>query len=138
MDFTLENAVSIYYASLEHQLAYWNLYLVVAFALLAYLGANRTQASLIKLCIVIFVVFSVSNLIVVSKLQAHLVTVSNGITTYVEASSKIPVQFRQSLLEIESLPVGVIVIYHIISTFALSVAMFFAGKINIFSDDRNN
>ena len=87
MDFTLENAVSIYYASLEHQLAYWNLYLVVAFAFLAYLGANRTQASLIKLCIVIFVVFSVSNLIVVSKLQAHLVTVSNGITTYVEASS---------------------------------------------------
>lgn len=137
MNFTLENAVSIYYASLGHQLTYWNLYLVVAFALLAYLGANKTQASLIRLCIVIFVVFSISNLIVVGKLQAHLLTVSNGITTYVKAfPEEIPAQFRQSLLEIEAQPVWAIVLYHIISTLALSVAMFFAGKINISSDDR--
>lgn len=131
MDFTLDNAVSTYYATLGHQDGFWNLYSVVAFGLLAYLGTSKTQSSLIRVCISSFVFFSFINLSVICSLQSNLITITTGITAYVnENSTEVPSQFREILLRLPAHPLYLVVVLHVLATIGFSIAMFFAGNIS--------
>ena len=127
MAFTLDNAVSIYYSALGHQNDYWNIYIAVSFGLLAYFGTAKVRLDTTKLIIIGFIVFALSNLYNICSIQNNLVEISTGITQYIDIadnSSKIPTQFKQSLLNIKAISAWLVGIYHMLSIVLFSYVMF--------------
>ena len=132
-EFTIDNAVSIFFSTLEYQNNYWTLYSAVGFGLLAFLGASKVQLSLIRLTVITFVAVSITNMVIISNLPSNLLVIHNGIVDYLgEHQSEVPEQFHQTLKNIGGItkPVWLVVLLHLLSTIAFSIAMFFAGNIS--------
>ena len=131
MDFTLDNAVQAFYDTVQRQNNCWNLYLIVGFGMLAYLGAIEAQSSLIWLSVICFASFSVSNLIFLCYLHSHLLVISRGIRSYLNRyPEKVPDEFHGILMNVTAKPMWAHVLLHILSTTAFSVALVVAGNIS--------
>ena len=133
MEFTIDNAISTYYSTLDGQNSYWSLYSGVAFGLLAYLGAIKAKPSLIRVIILGFIIFSFSNLVNICSQQSSLLVISDGIIAYLEKfPEKIPEQFQPILMNLKrtTSPIWQVALFHLIATTGFSVALFFAGSIS--------
>lgn len=138
MEFNLDSAISIFFSTVDNQNNYWSLYSGVAFGLLAFLSATNLRPSLIKIAVSAFIVFGISNLIMVCSLQSNLLDISEAVSQYLMTyKEQIPKEFHVILQNIanSTKPIWVVFIFHFFSTITLSIAMVYVGNLSSCDSD---
>jgi len=125
--FQLRDAIFSYYRVFDVNIKVWSFYWIVAIGILGFLWSTRREPKLKMIMMLLFAVFAMGNLLVVTLTQGVLQSINVDVLNYLEANEVEGRAFDGSLKQlVGALPMWVVAAVHIVADIGILAALWFA------------